>query len=490
VAVARRRGVGLYVKEPAMSLLEQLRKQKERRGGDAPVTAHQPLARPEAPSDAGATKANRPHAPGGQAAQRRRLLELKMRIHDASPVRRAVEQAAEERISQADETIGRQERLRLASDVADDVLGFGPIEPLLRDPTVTEVMVNAFDKVFVERAGVISLSDCSFRDDAHILHIIDKILRPLGRRIDDASPMVDARLPDGSRVNAVIAPLSVRGPALTIRKFSRDLLSADDLVRLGSLSPAAVQFLDACVRSRLSMLVSGGTGTGKTTLLNMLSGFIPARERLVTIENPAELQIKHDDWVSLETRLANIEGKGQVSQRDLVVNALRMRPDRIIVGECRAGEAFDMLQAMNTGHDGSLTTVHANSPRDALARVENMVLMANLDLPVQAIREQIASAINLIVHLSRLMDGSRRVTHISEIVGMQGPVVSMHDVFLFQHLGIDADGRVLGQLQPTGLRPYCMERLSQFGQELSQDIFLRQPVHHGQAPGHAPAKVV
>jgi pilus assembly protein CpaF len=287
----------------------------------------------------------------------------------------------------------------------------------------------------------------------------------------------------------VIAPLSVHGPALTIRKFSRDLLSANDLVRLGSLSPAAVQFLDACVRSRLNMLVSGGTGTGKTTLLNMLSDFIPARERLVTIENPAELQIKHDDWVSLETRPANIEGKGQVSQRDLVVNALRMRPDRIIVGECRAGEAFDMLQAMNTGHDGSLTTVHANSPRDALARVENMVLMANLDLPVQAIREQIASGINLIVHISRLMDGSRRVSHISEIVGMQGSVVSMHDVFLFRQLGIDADGRVMGGLQPTGLRPYCMERLSQFGQELSQDIFLPQPVRHGEAPAHA-AKVI
>jgi pilus assembly protein CpaF len=335
-------------------------------------------------------------------------------------------------------------------------------------------MVNAYDKIFFERAGIIQLSDYSFRDTTHVLTTIDKILRPLSRRLDDSSPMVDARLPDGSRVNAVIPPLAVHGPSVTIRKFSRDLLQANDLIRLGTLSEPTVEFLAACVRARLNILVSGGTGTGKTTLLNLLSAFIPKRERLVTIEDPAELQINHQDWVSLETRPANIEGKGQVVQRDLVKNALRMRPDRILVGECRAGEAFDMLQAMNTGHDGSLTTVHANTPRDALARIENMVLMA-VELPVQAIREQIASGINLVVHLSRLQDGSRKVTHISEIVGMQGSVVSMHDIFLFQGRGVDSNQRVVGQLLPTGLRPHFMERLNQYGENLPIETFLVAP---------------
>ena len=332
-------------------------------------------------------------------------------------------------------------------------------------------MVNAHDKVFFERAGVIELSSYQFRDDAHVMHIVDKILRPLGRRLDDSSPMVDARLPDGSRVNAVIPPLAVHGPSLTIRKFSRELLSSDDLIRFGTLSRPVIDLLAACVRARLNILVSGGTGTGKTTLLNLLSSFIPDRERIVTIENPAELRIKNVDWVSLETRPANIEGKGQINQRELVVNALRMRPDRIVVGECRAGEAFDMLQAMNTGHDGSLTTVHANSPRDALARLENMVLMA-VELPVQAIREQISSAINLVVQITRMQDGTRKVTHISEIVGMQGTVVSMHDVFAFQGRGVDPTGRVLGRLQPTGIRPHFMERLEQYGQRVPVETFL------------------
>src|SRR5947209_618088 len=369
-------------------------------------------------------------------------LELKTHVHEeliheldpaqivgdlsfTSPARRAVEQAAEERIALADPSLGRQDRLRLASEIADEVLGLGPLEPLLRDPTITEVMVNAWDRVYFERKGIIHRADASFRDDSHVLNIIDKILRPVSRRLDDSSPMVDARLPDGSRVNAVIPPLAVHGPSLTIRKFSRELLAADDLVRLGTLGRSTLDFLSACVRARANILVAGGTGTGKTTLLNLLSAFIPPSERIVTIEDPAELQVKHEDWVSLETRPPNIEGKGQVLQRDLVKNALRMRPDRIIVGECRGGEAFDMLQAMNTGHDGSLTTIHANSPRDALARIENMVLMA-VDLPISAIREQIASGVNLLVHISRLQDGSRRVTHISEIVGLQGNVISMH----------------------------------------------------------------
>jgi pilus assembly protein CpaF len=423
-----------------------------------------------------------------QAVRTGAFTELKARIHEeliheldpeqlagddsfTSPVRRAVEQAAEERLVEADGTLSRQDRLRLASEIADEVLGFGPLEPLLRDKSVTEIMVNAYDRVFYERNGLIELSDIRFRDDAHVLHIVDKILRPLGRRLDDSSPMVDARLPDGSRVNAVIPPLAIKGPSVTIRKFSRELLGADDLIRLGTLSRPAVDFLSACVRARLNLLVSGGTGTGKTTLLNLLSAFIPPRERLVTIEDPAELQIKHIDCVSLETRPPNLEGRGQIAQRELVKNALRMRPDRIIVGECRGAEAFDMLQAMNTGHDGSLTTVHANSPRDSLARLENMVLMA-VELPVQAIREQIASGINLLIQIARLQDGTRRVTHISEIVGMQGSVISMQDLFLFQHQGISPDGRVLGQLAPTGLRPHFADRLAQFGQSLSIETFL------------------
>jgi pilus assembly protein CpaF len=415
-------------------------------------------------------------------------MELKARVHEeliheldpaqltedtsfTSPARRAVEQAAEERIGQIDGAMGRQARLQLASEIADEVLGLGPLEPLLRNPKITEIMVNAWDHVYFEQGGIIYRADTSFRDDAHVLNIIDKILRPVSRRLDDSSPMVDARLPDGSRVNAVIPPLAVRGPSITIRKFSRDLLRADDLVRLGTLGQTTLDFLAACVRARANILVSGGTGTGKTTLLNLLSAFIPPRERIVTIEDPAELQISQEDWVSLETRPPNIEGKGQVQQRDLVKNALRMRPDRIIVGECRSGEAFDMLQAMNTGHDGSLGTVHANSPRDAISRIENMVLMA-VELPIGAIREQIASGVNLIVHLTRLQDGSRRVTHVSEIVGMQGNVVSMHDIFEFQGRGVDADGRIAGQLQPTGLRPHFLERLTQFGERVPVEWFL------------------
>ena len=415
-------------------------------------------------------------------------LELKTRVHEeliheldpdqlvgdlsfTSPARRAVEQAAEERIALADPSLGRQDRLRLASEIADEVLGLGPLEPLLRDPTITEVMVNAWDRVYFERNGIIHRADTSFRDDSHVLNIIDKILRPVSRRLDDSSPMVDARLPDGSRVNAVIPPLAVHGPSLTIRKFSRELLAADDLVRLGTLGRSTLDFLSACVRARANILVAGGTGTGKTTLLNLLSAFIPPHERIVTIEDPAELQIKHEDWVSLETRPPNIESKGQVLQRDLVKNALRMRPDRIIVGECRGGEAFDMLQAMNTGHDGSLTTIHANSPRDALSRIENMVLMA-VELPISAIREQIASGINLLVHLSRLQDGTRRVTHVTEIVGMQGGVISMHDIFEFLGRGVDAQGQIVGHLQPTGLRPHVLDRLAQYGEHVPIEWFL------------------
>jgi pilus assembly protein CpaF len=485
-----------------MSLLDQLRSTTRAPAvAEAERAATTPVARPAPSAHAEVPLAPAPgsgDAPRARLAARNEVLsDLKGRVHEeliheldpeqllgdtsfTSPARRAVEQAAEERIALIDGTLGRQERMRLASEIADEVLGLGPLEPLLRDPTVTEVMVNSWDRVYFERSGIIHRSDTAFRDDGHVLNIIDKILRPVSRRLDDSSPMVDARLPDGSRVNAVIPPLAVHGPSLTIRKFSRELLAAEDLVRLGTLGRSTLEFLAACVRARANILVSGGTGTGKTTLLNLLSDYIPSHERIVTIEDPAELQIKHEDWVSLETRPPNIEGKGHVVQRDLVKNALRMRPDRIIIGECRGGEAFDMLQAMNTGHDGSLSTIHANSPRDAIARIENMVLMA-VDLPINAIREQIASGINMLVHLSRLQDGSRRVTHVTEIVGVQGGVVSIHDIFEFHGRGVDGQGRILGQLQPTGLRPHFLDRLGQFGEHVPLEWFL--PLAHSGGDG-------
>ncbi len=481
-----------------MSILEQVKRSRPEPTGGAPspVSAEpEPVAQPATPAATPLDAVPVSRASRVQAERSEAFIELKARIHEeliheldpdqltgdtsfTSPVRRAVEQAAMERLLQTEPNLNRQDRDRLASEIADEVLGLGPIEPLLRDRTISEVMINAYDRVFYERAGTVELSEIRFRDDAHVLHTVDKILRPLGRRLDESSPMVDARLADGSRVNAIIPPLAVRGPSVTIRKFSRELLGVEDLIRLGTLTRPAVDFLASCVRARLNAVISGGTGTGKTTLLNLLSAFIPPRERLVSIEDPAEVQIKHIDWVSLETRPPNLEGKGAIAQRELVKNALRMRPDRIIVGECRGAEAFDMLQAMNTGHDGSLTTVHANSPRDSLARLENMVLMA-VELPVQAIREQIASGINVLVQIARMQDGARRVTHISEIVGMQGSVVSMQDLFVFQHQGLTPDGKVLGQLVPTGLRPHFMDRLVQYGENLAIETFLPQGVLPG-----------
>jgi pilus assembly protein CpaF len=384
---------------------------------------------------------------------------------DYDLLRRDVEEGAEARLAEADPTIPRPERRRMATQIADEVLGFGPLAPLLRDPTITEIVVNGYDQVYYERAGRLHPADVSFRDDAHVLQIVDRMLWPIGRRIDYASPMVDARLPDGSRMNAIIPPLSVFGPAVTIRKFSRQFLHAEDLVSHGTLSESAVTFLAACVRSRLNILVSGGTGSGKTTLLNILSNYVPAHERIITIEDPAELQITHRDRVCLETRPPNIEGKGAVVQRDLLKNALRMRPDRIIVGECRGAESFDMLQAMNTGHDGSLTTVHANSPRDALARIQNMVLMA-VDLPIQAIREQIVSGIQLVIHLARQADGSRKVTQISEILPSHETVVTMQDLFTLQR---NEQGTL--ELLPTGMQPHALHRLTIAGQQLAADFF-------------------
>jgi pilus assembly protein CpaF len=366
------------------------------------------------------------------------------------------------------------ERRRLVAEIADDVLGFGPIEPFLRDRGVTEIMVNAPDVIYVERDGRIFPADGRFVDETHLRRVIDKMVGQVGRRIDESSPYVDARLPDGSRVNAVIAPLCVGGgPYLTVRKFSPDPYQVEDLIAFGTMSVKAAAFLAGCVDGRLNVLVSGGAGSGKTTTLNVLSSFLPAGERIITIEDAAELQLRQPHWLRLEHRPANLEGKGEITIRDLVRNALRMRPDRIVVGEVRGGEALDMLQAMNTGHDGSLSTVHANSPRDVLSRLETMVLMAGVDIPVRAIREQIASAVNLIVHQARLRDGTRRLTHVTEVVGMEGEVITLQDLFLFDYrAGIDEHGRFRGTVQPTGLRPRFLERLHDQGTPIDPELFL------------------
>ncbi|MDO8683069.1 MAG: CpaF family protein [Armatimonadota bacterium] len=362
-------------------------------------------------------------------------------------------------------------RDRLVDEVMDEIVGYGPIQPLLDDPTITEVMVNGPRKVYVERDGIIEPTSKVFKDDLHVMRIIEKIVTPLGRRIDESQPMVDARLPDGSRVNAIIPPLSVTGPTLTIRKFSRIPYTVHDLISFGTMSEEMADFLRACVIAKLNILISGGTGSGKTTSLNVISSFVPENERIVTIEDAAELQLQQEHVVSLESRPSNLEGKGEITIRQLVRNSLRMRPDRIIVGEVRGGEALDMLQAMNTGHDGSLSTAHTNSPRDSIARLETMTLMAGTDLPSRAIREQIAAAMNLIVHQNRLRDGSRKITHITEVQGMEGDVIVLQDLFLFEQTGIDASGRVLGKHKATGLRPKFVSKLKKEGVELTTDIF-------------------
>jgi pilus assembly protein CpaF len=391
-------------------------------------------------------------------------------ITKTDEVRHTIEGLYDQYLAQEGHILSRQEKQRLFEQIVAEILGFGPLEPLLADGTVTEIMVNGHDKIFVERRGKIEKTSLAFESDDHLMRIIDRIVSPLGRRIDESSPMVDARLPDGSRVNAIIPPLALNGPVLTIRKFSRTPLTVDDLVRFGSTTPEAVEFLKACVLARLNVVVSGGTGSGKTTLLNILSGFIPEDERIVTIENAAELQLRQEHVVTLESRPPNIEGKGEVTIRDLVINALRMRPDRIVVGECRGGEALDMLQAMNTGHDGSLTTAHANSPRDTLARLETMCLMAGMELPMRAIREQIASAIDLIVQEERMRDGTRKIVNITEVQGMEGDVIVMSDIFAFEQQGIE-DGRVIGRLKPTGIRPKFIERIEAANIHLPPAIF-------------------
>jgi len=404
--------------------------------------------------------------------QQRVIAELdpRMDLSDPDRVRRTLEETFLSVLESEGIVLGRTERHRLFEAIVAEILGYGPIEPLLKDNTVTEIMVNGPKQVWVERNGKLEKTAIEFDDDDHVMRIIDRIVSPLGRRIDESSPMVDARLPDGSRINAVIPPISLGGPCLTIRKFSRDPLTVDDLIRFGTMTPEIAQLLKACVNARLNMVVSGGTGSGKTTLLNVLSSFIPSDERIVTIENAAELQLRQEHVVTLESRLLNIEGKGEVTIRDLVINALRMRPDRIVVGEFRGGEALDMLQAMNTGHDGSMTTVHSNSPRDTLHRLETMVLMAGMDLPVRAIREQIASALDLSIHMARLKDGSRKIVAITEVQGMEGDVIVLQDIFVFEQTGFE-NGKVLGRIRPTGVRPKFVEKFEVANIYLPPQIF-------------------
>jgi pilus assembly protein CpaF len=393
-------------------------------------------------------------------------------------LRRRVHEQLHQAVAQERAPLSAADKAQLIQDVSDDILGYGPIDRLLKDEEITEVMVNGPAAVYIERFGKLEKTDATFIDEQHLRRIIDKIVGQVGRRIDEATPLCDARLPDGSRVNAVIHPLAIGGPFLTIRKFSTDPYQIDDLIKFGTLNAASARFLQALVVGKLNIIVSGGTGTGKTTTLNVLSSFIPNDERIVTVEDAKELQLHQDHVLSMEARPPNIEGKGQITIRDLVRNALRMRPDRIVVGECRGGEALDMLQAMNTGHDGSLTTIHANSPRDTLSRLETLVLMAGFDLPVRAIREQVASALDCIVQLARLRDGTRRVTHITEVQGMEGDVIILQDIFLFDYgMGVDDSGRFLGHLKATGVRPKFAEKLADLGIRLGAEVFQPEQFH-------------
>lgn len=382
-----------------------------------------------------------------------------------------VQQIAETFFDRQTHYYTKTDRGEILRQVMDEIIGYGPITPLLRDETISEVMVNGPQQVYVERRGKLELTRVVFRDNEHLYNIIERIIAPLGRRIDESAPMVDARLPDGSRVNAIIPPLALNGCVLTIRKFSSQLLKIEDLIRNGTLSVPMAKFLEACVKGRLNIVVSGGTGAGKTSTLNIISSFIPVDERIITIEDSAELDLHQEHVISLETRPANIDNRGEINIRDLVRNSLRMRPDRLVVGEVRGGEALDMLQAMNTGHDGSLTTGHSNSPRDMISRLETMVLMAGIDFPIRAIREQIASAIDIIVHQSRLQDGSRKITHITEVLGMEGDIITLQDVFIFDRKGLDDRGKVKGVHRATGLKPRCLDKLVSMGINVPDEYF-------------------
>lgn len=459
-----------------MSLLSRLEKQKQ-------------ISEPEVKSEAQAKPAAsaRHQTPGAVLDP---FKELKNEIHQRlvnevdtfllrsndeavlQEVRNKVAEVSNQVIDEIQPDLPHTQRQKVITEMVDDVCGFGPIQVLLDDPNISEVMVNGPFSVYCERKGKLILTDVKFRDNSHVMHVIERIVAPLGRRIDESSPMVDARLPDGSRVNAIIPPLALNGPTITIRKFSKKPLTVQDLIRFGSLTAEMAEFLRACVQVRLNIVISGGTGSGKTTLLNVISSFIPDDERIVTVEDAAELQLNQDHVVSLEARPANVEGKGAVAIRDLVKNCLRMRPDRVVVGEVRGGEALDMLQAMNTGHDGSLTTGHANTPRDMISRLETMVLMAGMELPVRAIREQITSAVDVIVQAARLKDGSRKVTHITEVQGMEGETIVLQDIFVFEQEGTDEDGKIIGRLRPTGIRPKFFEKFTTAGVDIKPDIFI------------------
>jgi pilus assembly protein CpaF len=397
-------------------------------------------------------------------------LDPSMDISRTEDVRRTIMELFEQILNEENIVLSRPERQRLFEQISAEILGFGPLQPLLEDESITEIMVNGPKNVYVERKGKLVRVPITFEGNEHVMRVIDRIVAPLGRRIDESSPYVDARLPDGSRVNAVIPPISLVGPVITIRKFSKSPITVEQMIGFGSITPEAVEFLKACVIARLNIVIAGGTGSGKTTLLNVMSGFIPGDERILTIENAAELQLRQEHVVTLESRPANIEGRGEITIRDLVINALRMRPERIIVGECRGGETLDMLQAMNTGHDGSMTTAHANSPRDTLSRIETMCLMAGMDLPIRAIREQVSSAVDLIVQQERMKDGTRKVTFITEVSGMEGDVITMTDLFAFEQTGIE-NGKIMGRMRPTGLRPKFMEKIEAAGIHLPPTIF-------------------
>jgi pilus assembly protein CpaF len=404
--------------------------------------------------------------------QNRLIAELDpaMDVSRTAEVRQTIKEMYDSILQEESIILGRRERDALFEQIVAEILGLGPLEPLLADDSVTEIMVNGPKKLFVERGGRLQKVNVSFESDEHLMRIIERIVAPLGRRIDESSPTVDARLKDGSRVNAVIPPISLQGPILTIRKFFKKPLTVDDLIRFGTITEESIEFLRASVVAATNVVVSGGTGTGKTTFLNVLSSYIPIEERIITIENAAELQLRQEHVVTLESRPPNVEGRGQITIRDLVINSLRMRPDRIVVGECRGGEALDMLQAMNTGHEGSMTTLHANNTRDALSRLETMVLMSGMELPHRAIREQVAAAIDMIVQLERMRDGSRRVVSITEVQGMEGDVITTADIFKFEQSGYE-DNRVIGRLRPTGIRPKFMDRIEQAGIHLPPSIF-------------------
>jgi pilus assembly protein CpaF len=460
--------------------------QNGQEGHASQTPAPRPKPTASSPTNGGAGTAT-PSAPGRMLAQvplRETFRDAKLRIQqrvisDLDPkldlanqveVRREIEEAFGRALDAEGLALTRAERTRMLEQITDEIVGLGPLEPLLRDETITEVMVNGPRQIYIERAGKIELTPVSFQNDEHVMRIIDRIISPIGRRVDESSPMVDARLVDGSRVNAVIPPISLIGPVLTVRKFAATPLTTDDLIRFGTATAEMFDFLRACVEARLNVFVSGGTGSGKTTMLNILSGFIPNDERIVTVEDAAELQLRQEHVVTLEARPANIEGKGAIPIRELVRNSLRMRPDRIIVGEVRGAEALDMLQAMNTGHDGSMSTGHANSPRDMLARLETMVMFAGVDLPLRAVREQIASAVDLIVHQERLKDGSRKITSITEVQGMEGDVIVLQDIFVFEQTGV-SEGRIQGRLRPTGVRPRFSEKFEVMGVALPAGLF-------------------